>query len=242
MQARLLHLHQTPILQQLQIEEALLRSSSENWIVVNSGSPPAVVVGIGGKIEELIDLEKIATAPIPVIRRFSGGGTVVIDPNTLFVTLICEAKQIEVSPYPLHIMKWTEQLYRQLFGADFHLRENDYCYGERKFGGNAQSITKDRWLHHSSLLWDFTPALMDYLKMPNRQPDYRKKRAHTDFLVPLSKRFSSLEVLQHDLVSSLAQQFNLQPTSLKEVQPLLKSPHRKSTQQLIPIQPLIVTQ
>lgn len=31
----------------------------------------------------------------------------------------------------------------------FSLRENDYVLGERKMGGNAQSITGKSWIHHT---------------------------------------------------------------------------------------------
>ena len=46
---RLLRLAGTPILQQLKIEEALLRADAQNWLVVNDGSSiPAIVMGISG--------------------------------------------------------------------------------------------------------------------------------------------------------------------------------------------------
>ena len=54
----------------------------------------------------------------------------------------------------------------------------DYTFGERKFGGNAQAITKQRWLHHTSLLWDFDPANMALLKHPAAVPEYRAVRRH----------------------------------------------------------------
>jgi lipoate-protein ligase A len=50
----------------------------------------------------------------------------------------------------------------------------DYVYGEHKFGGNAQSITKGRWVHHTSLLWDFHPPNMELLKFPPKSPHYRQ--------------------------------------------------------------------
>ena len=53
----------------------------------------------------------------------------------------------------------------------------DYTFGQRKFGGNAQAITKQRWLHHTSLLWDFQPGNMALLKHPARVPNYRAVRA-----------------------------------------------------------------
>lgn len=52
----------------------------------------------------------------------------------------------------------------------------DYAYDDLKFGGNAQSITKDKWVHHTSFLWDYEPHLMKMLKHPPKQPEYRKVR------------------------------------------------------------------
>lgn len=46
---RLLRLRQVPILQQLRLEEALLRADDSNWCILNDGSPtPAIVMGISG--------------------------------------------------------------------------------------------------------------------------------------------------------------------------------------------------
>jgi len=46
-------------------------------------------------------------------------------------------------------------------------------FGDRKFGGNAQSITKNRWVHHTSFLWDYDVKNMSYLKLPAKVPQYR---------------------------------------------------------------------
>ena len=46
---RLLRLRGVPILEQLKLEEALLRATSQNWLIVNDGTPgPTVVMGISG--------------------------------------------------------------------------------------------------------------------------------------------------------------------------------------------------
>ena len=47
----LLRLENIPILEQLAIEEALLRTDHRNICIVNSGTPPAIVMGISGKAE-----------------------------------------------------------------------------------------------------------------------------------------------------------------------------------------------
>ncbi|KAG0502172.1 hypothetical protein HPP92_002244 [Vanilla planifolia] len=68
-----------PILQQLHLEERLLRTSSSNWCIINDGTNQVnVVMGLSGRPAELIDIELLLQDRIPVIRRFTGGGTVVI--------------------------------------------------------------------------------------------------------------------------------------------------------------------
>ncbi|NGX26688.1 MAG: Lipoate-protein ligase LplJ, partial [Chlamydiae bacterium] len=152
----ILHLKNFPIFQQLQLEEALLRLDTRNFCIINEGSPPAIVMGISGKPEELINFENLGKNPIPIIKRFSGGGTVIVDEETIFISFLCQKDLHDFAPYPEPIMRWTEEIYKEALDiSDFSLRENDYVIGERKFGGNAQYLRKDRWLHHTTLLWDY---------------------------------------------------------------------------------------
>ncbi|XP_055832794.1 uncharacterized protein LOC129901581 isoform X3 [Solanum dulcamara] len=114
---------------------------------------------------------------IPVVKRFSGGGTVIVDHQTVFITFICNTGALpSVQPYPRPIMSWSSQLYSKVIQGvgDFSLRENDYVFGNHKFGGNAQSIKKGCWVHHTSFLWDYEMMNMAYLKLPKRAPDYRQ--------------------------------------------------------------------
>ena len=71
--------------------------------------------------------------------------------------------------------------------GSFRLRENDYVFGGRKFGGNAQAISKGRWVHHTSFLWDYQPESMRLLKQPSRRPAYRGDRAHEAFVCRLKE-------------------------------------------------------
>ena len=50
----------------------------------------------------------------------------------------------------------------------------DYVFGARKFGGNAQAITKNRWVHHTSMLWGFQPHRIALLRHPSKTPEYRE--------------------------------------------------------------------
>eukprot|EP00959_Pyramimonas_sp_CCMP1952_P226849 4742899-Pyramimonas_sp.AAC.1 len=100
---KLLRLRQVSILQQLRLEEALLRVDKHNWLIVNDGTPePAVVMGLSGygvqplvchetiSIDAIVGVGLRSSATIycssvsvaanrdgiTVIKRYSGGGTV----------------------------------------------------------------------------------------------------------------------------------------------------------------------
>lgn len=79
------------------------------------------------KLSELVEVKPVLQDHIPVIRRFTGGGTVIVDQNTIFVTMICNKDAVSnVQPFPRSIMSWSGLLYSEVFQglADFHLREN----------------------------------------------------------------------------------------------------------------------
>lgn len=226
----MLHLKAYPIFQQLQLEEALLRTDDGNWCLINEGSPPAIVIGISGKQEHLINEELLRQRPIPIIRRFSGGGCVFIDERTIFSTLICHGKAVDIPRFPQQVLRWSGELYRHaLQGLDFSVQENDYVIGDRKFGGNAQYFRKDRWLHHSSLLWDFDVKNMQYLQIPQHMPHYRNKREHKDFLCRLCDFLSSQQLFVQHFLQSLSKHFVCRDVVVEEAQISLRKTHRKST-------------
>ncbi|CAI9089755.1 OLC1v1024388C2 [Oldenlandia corymbosa var. corymbosa] len=158
------------ILQQLMLEERLLRTTSDNWCIINDGTEDRnIVMGASGRPAELLKIDSVLQDKVAVIRRFTGGGTVIVDHSTVFVSFICNKDALpDVQPYPGPIMSWSSLIYDDVFRqvGDFSLCENDYVFGSRKFGGNAQSITKTRWIHHTSFLWDFDVSNMAYLKLP----------------------------------------------------------------------------
>ena len=95
--------------------------------------------------------------------------------------------------YPRELMRWSAEFYAPVLDAvvqpadagAFRLHEHDYCLGDRKFGGNAQTISRDRWVHHTSFLWAFAAENMALLRLPDKRPDYRLDRAHGEFLTQL---------------------------------------------------------
>ena len=81
------------------------------------------------KPEELVHTEAASSAEIPLIRRFSGGGTVLLGPGCVWATLVGGEEHLppEIAgrgPRPL--MEWTERVWGPVFGriGDFKLREH----------------------------------------------------------------------------------------------------------------------
>ncbi|XP_030473521.1 uncharacterized protein LOC115691089 [Syzygium oleosum] len=218
---KLIRLREWPILQQLHIEEQLLRTSSENWCIINDGTrAPTIVMGVSGKPAELLEIKPVLHDQVPVIKRFTGGGTVIVDGGTIFVTFICNKDSVpDLQPYPRPIMSWSSLIYNEVFQGtgDFHLRENDYVFGSRKFGGNAQSITKGRWIHHTSFLWDYEIRNMAYLKLPSRAPEYRSARGHLEFICRMRDYISRSDFIDRT-IRALGTHFSVEPEELEAIQ------------------------
>lgn len=225
-QVILLELQDVPIYKQLQIEEAILRTDDRNWCIVNSGSTPAIVMGISGKREQLVTEE----ATLPVYKRFSGGGTVVVDESTCFVSTIFNHDAVPIDPFPQQVLHWNGELYKGLLGDKYQVIENDYALGTRKFGGNAQYFTKTKWLHHTTLLWDYDPEKMRLLRHPPKMPQYREDRQHHDFLCTLKPLFPDKRAFVKGIIESITQAFHISTEC--DWEEVLARPHRKATQKI----------
>jgi len=232
MTLHLLELSCMPIYEQLLLEEALLRTDERSFCILNRGSPRAIVMGLSGIPEELIYLDLVEQQKIPIFKRFSGGGTVIVDEETLFVTFLFSKQHLPISPYPEPIMRWSAELYQSAWGlSGFALRDNDYVLGEHKCGGNAQYLRKERWLHHTSFLWNYQTENMAFLRLPQKRPAYRKDREHQDFLCTL-KNHASMETLIEKLKAELVKRFYIKAISEEELQEVRSRSCRISTHQL----------
>lgn len=203
----------------------LLRSSQDNYLILSRGSPRSIVLGISGKPEEHLHLDQIQKDRIPTIRRFSGGGTVIVDENTLFITFII-SDAVSIPHFPEPILRWGEELFAKSWNIPgFRLIENDYVIGDKKCGGNAQYIQRSRWLHHTSFLWDYHIDNMNYLRLPPKRPLYRQSRSHADFLCKLKHYAPSKEWLFERLIATVGHKHQISSLKWEEIE---WKPHRKS--------------
>ena len=227
---RLLRLHSCPIEQQLAMEEALFRLDHQNWCLLNDGTPPTIVMGLSQTPEELIHQEEAQRQKIPVLRRFSGGGTVLVDEHSLFFSLFMTSaflpKELQ---HPSGILHKTHELLRPAFQPhDLLLKAEDFALFDKKIGGNAQAIRQGRFLNHTSFLWSWEKTRLQCLKHPAKEPSWRQQRAHEEFMGQLRSYFSSKEELLQKILEALSLSFTLEIASLDEVEHLRSLPHRKA--------------
>lgn len=226
MKLKFLKLERLFIWEQLQIEEAILRTDTDNWCILNSGTPPAIVMGLSAVLDTVVHAK--AAEQMPIIRRFSGGGTVVVDEGTFFSTLIIRDTDLPCERTPRHVMEWTGELYRPAFlPYQLQLEAHDYVLDGRKVGGNAQAFVKGGVLHHTSFLWSWKQERMALLKMPPQQPAYRQSRSHELFCAQLSSYFPSMQAVVNRLEEVFQSRFQLEEVRLEQARTLLMRPHRR---------------
>ena len=181
--------------EQLTREWALFQS-------VEAGSPgnlcrcwqttqPVVVVGRNSPIAADVMLDTCREDRVRVLRRFSGGGAVVLGPGCLNYAL---ALSLVSRPELMNVAASFQLILGQIVSAlDIPglsvAGETDLALAGRKVSGNAQRRGRSALLHHGTLLYGFDAGLAArYLKEPARQPAYRAARPHAEFIgnLPLS--------------------------------------------------------
>ena len=197
MTIHLIVLKNTPIEKQLAIEETLLRSDNRFFVVIGTELPKAIVMGSSQKKEEVVHLDKANAREIPILQRYSAGGCVILDKDSIMVSFIANKTDVDIDLFPNTIMKWSAEFYKHCLPIeDFSLSANDYTIKDKKIGGNAQYIRKDRFVHHTSFLWDYCLEHMNILTHPPKEPAYRNKRTHSEFLTTIKPYLSKEEFVQ----------------------------------------------
>jgi lipoate-protein ligase A len=191
---RLLDLTLSSPAENLALDEALLEEVEEN-----GGDPVLrfwesdhlfVVLGRASSPTDDVHLAACQQDAIPVLRRASGGGTVVLGPGCL-----CYAFAIPLALHPaLSSIRGTNQFILARMAKALHRWQpavafkgiSDLAIGNLKISGNAQRRTREALLFHGTLLYGLQAGVVArYLKHPKRRPDYRGDREHDAFLMTI---------------------------------------------------------
>ncbi len=147
-----------------------------------------VVLGYANKVATEVDQEACRLWGIPVLRRVSGGGTVVQGPGCLnYGVVLRVARDGELQTIRgtnQHILSLQQRALEQALGRPVAVcGDTDLVCGGMKFSGNAQRRRRACLLFHGTLLLQFNLSLIErLLPFPTKQPAYRQGRAHSSFV------------------------------------------------------------
>lgn len=150
-----------------------------------------VVVGYANSAVKEVNLPACDAENIPVLRRISGGGTVLQGPGCLNYSVVLRIPEsgplTTITGANKLILEKQRAVVEALAGKTVRVEgQTDLAIGDLKFSGNAQRRKHRAFLYHGTLLLEFDLAMIEkYLRMPSRQPDYRGNRSHGEFLMNL---------------------------------------------------------
>src|SRR5437667_5511798 len=152
----------------------------------------AVVLGAGCVLADDVDEAACRADGVPILRRASGGGTVLLGPGCLVYSLVLAYDSApglgEIRASYCHILGRLVDALGPLLPGVACAGTSDLAIAGLKISGNAQQRKRTHLLHHGTLLYAFDVSRMSrYLKSPPRQPEYRAQREHAQFVrnVPL---------------------------------------------------------
>ncbi len=194
--------------EQLALDEALLDEAHEGLTsatVVRTwmAREPVVVVGSSSRLDDEVDLAACRAAGARVVRRPSGGLTVVLGPGCLMWSVIepwpdgappieaIHARMLDPLCTALSLAIGAPGAVERRGSSDLVVREAD---GLRKVSGNALRVRRHGVLYHGTLLDQFDLDLIGrILRHPPREPAYRAGRPHGSFLANLNLGVAALE-------------------------------------------------
>lgn len=214
------------IAENLALDEALLLEAEAGrgaeLLRLWQWSDYAVILGAGCKVTEDVDEDACRADGVPILRRASGGGTVLLGPGCLCFSLVLaydrddSLRDVNAS-YRCILPRLCAAL-SGLLPDIAPSGTSDLTAAGRKFSGNAQQRKKSFVLHHGTLLYAFDlPRISRYVRLPARQPEYRRHREHGDFLINLPATAAELQCRLRDAWGATVEQTDWPAQRVREL-------------------------
>ncbi len=170
----------------------------ESW-AYRSWEPAAVavVLGRGNKATLEVYEERCQHDNVPIIRRRGGGGTVVLAPGVLVVSVVKRVKhRYRFQEYFDQINTYLIEALQRVGLDELSQRGiSDICLCDRKILGSSMYRSKEILFYTASLMVSNDIQLLDrYLRHPSKEPDYRQGRPHLDFTTTICRKYPQLNV------------------------------------------------
>ena len=197
----------------LALDEALLEEAhtgTQKTTVVRTwmAREPVVVVGSSSRLQDEVDLDACRATGVRIVRRPSGGLTVLLGPGCLMWSVVESFPDAAPSIDRIHA-RMLDPLCAALSrvvptaGGVIRRGSSDLVVagdtGPRKVSGNALRVRRHGVLYHGTLLDHFDLELVGrVLRHPPREPAYRAGRAHGAFLANLGLGTAALNAAVRD--------------------------------------------
>ena len=182
--------------EQLAVDEAILDEAESGQLkntVVRTwqAAAPAVVLGSSSELHKEVNYDTCTQLNIPVLRRPSGGATVILGPGCVMWSIVTPYR--DVPPLEAIHAAMLDPLAEALSAtgrnvaregtSDLVIRAAGRA---KKISGNALRVRRQSVLYHGTLLDAFPLELVgQLLRHPPREPEYRRQRSHSEFLTNL---------------------------------------------------------
>lgn len=154
-------------------------------------SSPVLVLGRSSKFADEVDHEFCTEHQVEVLRRCSGGASIVAGPGCLMYSVVLsferrpELQKIDVA-HRFVMQRLLAAIGRQVPRAQTQ-GTCDLTLDDRKFSGNSVRVSRQHLLYHGTILYHADLEFISRcLGTPPRQPEYRRQRTHHDFMTNVS--------------------------------------------------------
>ena len=179
----------------LACDEALLEmleadESSGECLRVWEAKKHFVVLGHSNRLQADVNVAACSEHGIPIVRRISGGGTVLQGPGCLNYSLILgndPQRPRNIGDTFKYVLHRHRLVIEEICGVKARLDGiSDLTVNGLKVSGNAQYRKSRYVLVHGTFLCAFDLQLVEkYLQIPAKQPAYRMGRSHLHFITNL---------------------------------------------------------
>jgi lipoate---protein ligase len=159
-----------------------------------------VVLGSSNRPEREVHEKNCAADGVPVLRRYGGGGCVILYQGCVVVSVGAWMQE------PFANQKYFQLLngavIQALCRVDAGLNKleqrgiSDIAWQGRKVAGTSMFRSRQYLLYQASIIVSKDAGLFGrYLQHPSKEPDYRQGRGHDDFLMGLDELIPGMTAL-----------------------------------------------
>lgn len=189
----------------------LLKDNNSKQFLIWRPDKMYIILGASNRAEEALFLDNVRQDALTVMKRPSGGQTVMLTPNNLVIAAVFSDQQVMK---PKDVFSMLNKLI--ISGIEEAGMDNlsqrgisDIAIAGKKILGSSIYKNKDKLLYHAVLnLGEPASTFERYLKHPTREPDYRKGRNHAEFVTSLrEKGYSQSYTHLEDILTQTFEKF-----------------------------------